>query len=169
MNTLALSLIRSILIGLGATLTFDLWGLFLKYTFQITPSNICLVGRWLRTMPEGIFTHSNIASAPRKSAECTVGWIAHYMIGITFASVFVAFVGNSWLQHPTLIPAIGFGIVTVLAPFFIMQPSFGLGFAAAKTANPTQARLRSLMNHTAFGVGLYLFALLADWLLRVYV
>ena len=169
MNTLALPLISGILIGLGATLTFDLWALFLKHAFKITPSNICLVGRWLRYMPEGTFKHANIVSAPRKSAECTVGWIAHYMIGITFAIVFVAFVGNNWLQHPTLIPAIVFGVVTVLAPFSIMQPSFGLGFAASKLSNPTQARLRSLMNHAAFGIGLYLFALLVNWLLQVYV
>jgi hypothetical protein len=167
MNNLALLFISVILIGLGATLAFDLWSLFLKYAFKITPSNICLVGRWLRYMPEGTFAHSNIVSAPRKSAECAVGWIAHYMIGITFASVFVAFVGNNWLQHPTLIPTIVFGVVTVLAPFFIMQPSLGLGFAASKTSNPTQARLRSLMNHTAFGVGLYLFALLVNWLLWI--
>lgn len=168
MNNLALSLTRASLIGLGATLTFDLWALFLKHAFQIKPSNICLVGRWLHYMPEGIFTHENIGSTPPKRGECTVGWIAHYLIGITFAIIFVALVGNHWLQQPTLIPAIGFGIVTVLAPFFIMQPSFGLGFAGAKTSNPMQARLRSLMNHTAFGVGLYLFAWLANWLLRVY-
>jgi hypothetical protein len=165
MNNPALSLISAILIGLGATLTFDLWALFLKQVFKITPSNFCLVGRWLRYMPEGIFTHSNIASAPQKSAECTVGWIAHYMIGTTFAIVFVTLAGNNWLQHPTLIPAIAFGVVTVLMPFFIMQPALGLGFAASKMPNPTQARLRSLMNHTSFGVGLYLFGLLANWLL----
>ncbi|MCX6059700.1 MAG: DUF2938 domain-containing protein [Chloroflexi bacterium] len=165
MNNPALSLISAILIGLGATLTFDLWALFLKQAFKITPSNFCLVGRWLRYMPEGIFTHSNIASAPQKSAECTVGWIAHYMIGITFAIVFVTLAGNNWLQHPTLIPAIVFGVVTVLMPFFIMQPALGLGFASSKTPNPTQARLRSLMNHTAFGAGLYLFGLLLNWLL----
>jgi hypothetical protein len=168
MNNLARSLISTILIGLGATLIFDLWTLFLKQAFKITPSNICLVGRWLRYMPEGTFLHSNIGSAPQKSAECTVGWIAHYMVGITFAAAFVALAGNNWLQHPTLIPAIVFGIITVLAPFFIMQPAFGLGFAASRTPNPTQARLRSLMNHTAFGVGLYLFALLVNWLLRLY-
>lgn len=165
MNNLALSFISAILMGLGATLTFDLWALFLKHAFKITPSNICLVGRWLRYMPEGTFKHSNIVSAPQKSAECTVGWIAHYMIGITFAIAFVALVGNNWLQRPTLIPAIVFGVVTVLAPFFIMQPSFGLGFAASKMSNPTQARFRSLMNHMAFGVGLYLFGLLVNWLL----
>lgn len=168
MNTLALPLISAVLMGLGATLTFDLWALFLKLTFKITPSNICLVGRWLRYMPEGIFTHSNIGSAPRKSAECTVGWIAHYMIGITFALVFVALVGHTWLQQPTLLPALVFGVVTVVAPFAIMQPSFGLGFAASKLSNPMQARVRSLMNHMAFGIGLYLFALPINWLLQIY-
>lgn len=165
MNSLALSLISAILIGLGATLTTDIWALFLNRAFKIPAPNYCLVGRWLRYMPEGTFTHSNIASAPQKSAECTVGWIAHYMIGITLAIAFVALAGNNWLQHPTLIPAIIFGVVTVLMPFFIMQPSFGLGLAASKTSNPAQARLRSLMNHIAFGVGLYLFGLLVNLLL----
>jgi len=168
MNNLTLSLISAILIGLGATLTTDLWALFLKRAFKITSPNYCLVGRWIRYMPEGIFTHSNISSTPPKSTECTIGWIAHYMIGITFAIIFVAFVGDNWLQHPTLIPAIAFGVITVLMPFFIMQPSFGLGFAASKMSNPSQARLRSLMNHTVFGAGLYLFGLLVNWLLSVY-
>jgi len=165
MNNLAFLLISAILIGLGATLTSDLWALFLKYAFRITPSNICLVGRWLLYMPQGIFRHSNIGSAPQKSSECAVGWIAHYMIGITFALAFVGLVGSDWLQHPTLIPAIIFGVVTVLAPFLIMQPAFGLGIAASRTSNPAQARLRSLLNHAAFGVGLYLFGSLVNWLL----
>lgn len=165
MNNLTLSLISAILIGLGATLTTDLWALFLKRAFKITAPNYCLLGRWLRYMPEGTFIHSNIASAPQKSAECTVGWIVHYTIGIMFAIAFVAVAGNNWLQHPTLIPAIIFGVVTVLIPFFIMQPAFGLGFAASKTSNPTQARFRSLINHTAFGIGLYLFGLLINRLI----
>ena len=168
MNNLDIFLIDAFLIGLGATLTTDLWALFLKHAFKITAPNYCLVGRWLRTMPAGIFRHSNIASAPRKSAECTVGWVAHYMIGITFAVAFLELAGNSWLQHPTLIPAILFGIVTVLMPFFIMQPAFGLGLAAAKTSNPAQARLRSLINHISFGIGLYLFGSLVNWLLWVW-
>jgi hypothetical protein len=151
--------------GLGATLTFDLWALFLKRAFKITPSNICLVGRWLRYMPEGTFRHSNIALAPQKSAECTVGWIAHYMIGVAFAIAFLAVAGNDWLQRPTPVPAIIFGVLTVLAPFLIIQPSFGQGFAASKSTNPMQARLRSLMNHTTFGIGLYLFGLVISWLL----
>lgn len=169
MNPLALLFISAIFMGVGATLTFDLWALFLKRAFKVMPSNICLVGRWLRYMPAGTFTHSNIGASPRKSAECSVGWIAHYMIGITFALVFVALVGHTWLQQPTLLPALVFGLGTVMAPFAIMQPAFGLGFAASKTSNPTQARVRSLLNHTAFGIGLYLFAVVVNGLLRILV
>jgi hypothetical protein len=92
-------------------------------------------------------------------------WLAHYLIGVTFAIAFVALAGRNWLERPTLIPAILFGIITVLAPFFIMQPAFGFGLAAAKTSNPTQARVRTLLNHTAFGMGLYLFGWLVSRLL----
>lgn len=165
MNSLVLSFVSSIIIGLGATLTFDLWTLFLHYTFKMTPSNICMIGRWFLYMPEGNFTHPDIVSSPRKSAECTVGWMAHYMTGIMFATTFLALVGSRWLQHPAPAPAMVFGVVTVLAPFLIMQPAFGLGFAASKTSNPAQARLRSLTSHTAFGIGIYLFGLLVRVLL----
>jgi len=155
MNISILYFLSPIFIGIGATLIFDLWGLFLEYTFKIAPSNFCLVGRWVLYMPEGIFRHSNINSAPLKSAECVVGWIVHYIIGITFAVTFLAIVGNKWLQHPSLIPALLFGLITVSAPFFIMQPAFGLGVAVSKSSNPAQARLRSLINHIVFGFGLY--------------
>lgn len=164
MNPFALAFLQTILIGVGATLTFDLWGLFLQHAFKMAPSNICLVGRWLRYMPEGTFLHANIAASRPKNAECSVGWLAHYTIGVVFAFAFVAVAGSGWLEQPTLLPAMFFGVVTVLAPFFIMQPSFGLGFAASKTSHPTQARVRSLMNHTAFGVGLYLFGWLVGQL-----
>lgn len=165
MNNSILYFFSAIFIGIGATLTFDLWGLFLKHAFKITPSNICLVGRWIRYMPEGIFRHSNIGSTPQKSAECMVGWIAHYMIGIVFTIIFLAVAGRNWIQHPALIPSIFFGVVTVIAPFLIMQPAFGLGVAASKTSNPAQARFRSLMNHAVYGFGLYLFGSLASWFL----
>lgn len=163
MSNLYFSTLSAIVIGIGATLTFDLWVLFLKHAFKTTPSNFCLVGRWLRYLPEGIFKHSNLASASPKSAECVIGWIAHYLIGVLFATAFVVVAGSSWLQRPSLLPAIGFGVITVVAPFFIMQPLFGLGVAASRASNPGQARLRSLMNHTVFGVGLYLFGAGLSW------
>lgn len=162
MNNSILYFLNPIFIGIGATLIFDLWGLFLKYTFKIPLSNFCLVGRWILYMPEGVFRHFNIGSTPQKRSECAIGWIAHYIIGIGFSIAFVALVGNGWLQHPTLLPAIVFGIGTVSIPFLIMQPSFGLGFAASKTPNPKQVMIRSLANHIAFGIGLYIFGFLAN-------
>lgn len=111
-------------------------------------------------MPTGKIMHASIATADRKPNECTLGWIAHYTIGIGFAIVFVLLVSGAWLARPTLLPALGFGIVTVLVPFFTMQPAFGLGIAAARTPNPTMARLKSLMTHTMFGLGLFVSAYL---------
>jgi hypothetical protein len=161
-NNLAIYLISVVVLGLGAPFTFDVWGQLVKLAFKFAPSNICLVGRWILYMPHGTFKHAGIASSPPKRTECTVGWLAHYLIGISFASVFVALTGLGWLQHPTPAPAVAFGIVSSAAPFFIMQPLFGLGLASAKASNPTLARLRTLMNHAAFGAGLYLFALFLE-------
>lgn len=145
--------------GIGATLIMDIWLLFLKRAFNISSLNYCLLGRWLCHMPAGTFKHASITAAPRKSFECTVGWIAHYSIGIGLVLGFVVLVSSDWLVRPTLLPALLYGIGTVVFPFFLMQPSFGLGIAASKTPNPMQARLKSLMTHTVFGIGLYLSAL----------
>jgi len=146
----------------------DVLALLLTRMFSVPSANYCLVGRWLRHMPEGTFTHASIIAAPRKRFECTVGWIAHYVIGTVYALVLVAFVSGSWLARPTLLPAMLFGIGSVLVPYLIMQPSFGLGIAASRTPNPTQARLRSLVAHTAFGVGLYVCAVGVSFVLRVH-
>lgn len=158
MSTEATYFLSAVAVGLGATLFMDLWALFLKRAFSTPSANYCLVGRWFRHMPEGTFMHVSITNASQKRFECTVGWIAHYVIGAVYALLLVALVSGSWLAQPTVLPALLFGVGSVLAPFLVMQPSFGLGIAASRTPNPTQARLRSLMAHTAFGVGLYVCA-----------
>lgn len=160
LSTFTLS--TALFLGVGATFAFDLWGQFMKLAFKVRPSNICLVGRWLLHMPAGVFRHTHIGASPRVGFECVAGWVAHYVIGVTFALAFVAMAGEGWLRQPTLLPALGFGVVTVLAPMFIMQPAMGFGFASSRAPNPTQARVRSLLNHAAFGIGLYLSAWLVN-------
>ena len=152
-------ILAAIAIGLGATLLMDLWNLFLKRAFNIPSLNYCLLGRWLRHMPGGTLRHASIAAAPPKPFECAVGWIGHYTIGVAFAVAFVVLASADWLARPTLLPALVYGIATVVFPFFVMQPSLGLGVAASRTPKPAQARLKSLATHTVFGVGLYLCAL----------
>jgi hypothetical protein len=167
-RTVANYIPASIAIGIGASIVMDLWNLLLKLAFNIPSLNYCLLGRWLRYMPGGTFRHAKITDVSQMPFECTVGWIAHYTIGIVFSLVFVVVMSGDWLESPTFLPALLYGIGTVVFPLFIMQPSLGFGIAAAKTPNPTQARLKSLVTHAVFGAGLYVCALGLSCVLRVY-
>ena len=151
-------ILRAVAIGIGATLLMDLWNLFLKRRFDIPSLSYCVLGRWLQHMPGGTLRHENINAAPQKPYECAVGWIAHYSIGVVFALGLIVLTSGDWLARPTLLPAVLYGIATVIFPFFLMQPSFGLGIAASRAPKPWQARLKSLATHTVFGLGLYVCA-----------
>jgi hypothetical protein len=150
----------AVLAGLGATAAIDLWSLFLRRAFGIQSLDYCLLGRWLLHMPRGTFAHRSIGAAEPVRHECPTGWAAHYGIGTGFALLFVLLVSRRWLERPTPVPALAFGVVTVLVPWLVMQPALGLGVASSRTPNPGQARLKSLLTHTVFGLGLYLSALL---------
>jgi hypothetical protein len=158
-------ILTAIAIGLGATLVMDLWNLFLKRAFGIPSLSYCLLGRWIGHMPSGKVRHASIAAAPAVRFECTIGPIAHYAIGVMLAIGFILIASPAWLARPTFLPALLYGVVTVVFPFFLMQPSFGLGIASARTPHPARARLKSLMTHTVFGAGLYLGALGMRYLL----
>lgn len=160
--------IATIALGVGATAVLDLWAWLLNRAFGVPLPNMCLLGRWVCHMPAGKFAHQNIAAAPARRLECAVGWAAHYLIGIAFAAGLVWLVSAEWLRNPTLLPALVFGIATVAAPFLLLHPAFGFGVAASKTPNPGQARLRSLVSHTVFGIGLYVSALFLSTFIGIY-
>ncbi|MDO8037002.1 DUF2938 domain-containing protein [Janthinobacterium sp. SUN128] len=147
-------------IGVGATAVMDVWAVALKRYWCIPSLNFAMVGRWLGHLPRGTITHTNIAQAAPVPDEAILGWTFHYVIGVLFAAVLLALVGEEWVQGPTFAPALLAGVLSVAAPFCILQPGMGAGLAASKTPHPTAARLRSLMAHTVFGIGLYLTALL---------
>ena len=148
----------SIITGIGATIVMDIWGLFVKHILKIPGPSWALVGRWVSHFPKGTFRHNTILQTPPTPGETAIGWITHYVTGIVYAFVFIYFVELQWFNHPTFLAPMLFGIITVLAPFLIMQPCFGFGIAASKTPNPWKARLMSLLNHSSFGLGLYLSA-----------
>ncbi len=146
-------------VGVGATLVMDLWNLSLKVAFGIPSLDLCLLGRWVAYMPAGRFGHERIAAAAPKAGECLVGRVVHYGIGVGLAAALALLTAGESLLRPALLPAVLFGLVTVVFPFFVMQPALGLGMASARTSDPTRARLKSLMSHVAFGIGLYVAAL----------
>ncbi|WP_126283430.1 DUF2938 domain-containing protein [Burkholderia stagnalis] len=158
MNGMADALFRLLLVGAGGTLVMDLWALFRRRVLGIPSLDYALVGRWLGHMPAGRFRHASIVAAAPVPYERVAGWLAHYAIGIAFTALPVAIAGTGWLRAPTLLPALAAGLVSVAAPFFVMQPAFGFGIAAARTPQPGVARRRSVVTHLTYGLGLYLAA-----------
>jgi hypothetical protein len=156
------TLIQAVLIGSGATVVMDAWGIARRRLFGIPNMNYGLVGRWVAYLPRGRFRHAPIAKTPPVRGELAIGWIAHYAIGIGFAGVLLVLWGIEWARQPTLGPALLVGIGTVAAPFLVMQPGMGAGIAASRTPRPNAARLQSLITHAVFGLGLFLAASLVN-------
>ncbi|MGU5716944.1 DUF2938 domain-containing protein [Aeromonas taiwanensis] len=145
-----------LLIGVGATALMDLWGVVRKPLLGMPLPSYTMMGRWIGHMGQGRFRHEAIGAASPIPGESLIGWSAHYLIGITFAALLIATQGQDWLLAPTPGPALALGLVTVAAPFLVMQPCMGAGIAASRTPHPASARVHSLINHAVFGLGLYL-------------
>ena len=156
--------ISTLAIGIGATLIMDIWGVTRKVVLNQRAPDYGMVGRWLGHMARGQFRHEAIAKSPPIAGERLIGWSAHYLTGIAFAALLILVWQEHWEQAPTLLPALAVGLGTVVAPFLLMQPGMGAGIAASRTPNPNAARRQSLANHLAFGLGLYLSALLTQFI-----
>ena len=160
MNTYLELITFSLIIGIGATLIMDIYAIIIKRLFNIPSLDFRIVGRWIGHFKNGVFSHKNILQAETIRYERAIGWLAHYLIGISFAFLLLLIWGTEWACKPTFWPAITIGLLTTIAPFFLMQPAFGFGIAASKTPNPNLARFRSLKAHAIYGIGLYVAALL---------
>lgn len=147
----------AMLIGIGATAVMDAWLLLLR-RLGIPTLNFAFIGRWVGHLLRGRFSHAAIAKATPIRGELAWGWLTHYAVGVAFATVLIGIQGAQWIYSPTLLPAMAVGISTVAAPLLVMQPAMGSGFAASRTPTPVKNCLRSLANHTVFGLGLYLCA-----------
>ena len=151
---------RSLVIGIGGTAAMDLWALVLAAVFGMPLPNWGLVGRWFAHLANGKFFHADIAAAQAIPNETALGWIAHYVIGIFYASLLILIAGPAWVTSPTFLPALILGFVTVGAGWFILQPGMGAGWAASLRPNPMQIRALNIIAHTVFAAGLYVTALL---------
>ncbi len=152
--------VDAVWIGIGATLFMDFWAILQKKICKLPSLDYAMVGRWFGLMFKGKFYHESIVNADKVKLEKQVGWLLHFTTGIMFAALHIIFWGETWLQLPTIGPAMLTGIVTTAVPFLIMQPAFGLGVAASKTVSPISTRLRSLAAHSAYGFGIYVMALI---------
>jgi hypothetical protein len=158
MTLLAHDLARTLGVGIGATAILDLWIWLLK-RLAVPSLDFALVGRWLGHLARGRWRHDAIAKAAPVPGERALGWAFHYAVGVAFAGALVGVAGASWLNEPRPLPALLVGVATVAAPLLVMQPAMGAGLASRRTRTPLRNCLRSLVNHSVFGAGLYLAAL----------
>lgn len=148
---------QTVLVGVLATAVMDAW-LWLLQRLGVPTAGFAMVGRWVGHMARGRLMHAAIARAAPVRFELALGWLTHYLIGIAYAVLLVALCGADWLAQPSWPAALVFGLATVAAPWFVMQPAMGAGVLALKTPTPLKNALRSLANHAVFGTGLYLAA-----------
>ena len=143
-------------IGVLATIGLDIWATVAKLVFRLPTANWALVGRWFGHMPRGTFVHPSIADAAPVRNELAIGWIAHYCTGIVYGIAYLVIVQHLIPVGPSFISALVFGLVTLVAPWLIMQPGMGAGAFASRTPQPNLVRLTNLSMHGVFGAFLYL-------------
>jgi len=148
-------LFEGVLIGSIATIGMDVWAAIAKHVLRLPTANWALVGRWIGHMPGGRFVHSSIAGSPPIPNELAIGWITHYCTGMMYGVLYLSSVELLLSTGPTLVSALIFGLVTLAAPWLIMQPAMGAGIFASKAPHPGVARLMSLSMHLVFAVCLY--------------
>lgn len=91
--------LKIVLIGIGGTLAMDILAFLLNSLFKVKSLDYSLVGRWVGHFPKGRFFHPSILKARPISNELIIGWVAHYLIGISFAFLLVGIYGNGWLLN----------------------------------------------------------------------
>lgn len=158
-------ILRIILIGIGATMIMDIWLMLLK-RIGVQTLNFAFIGRWVGHLLHGQIAHVSIGKSLPIANEVMLGWLIHYAVGIAFAFLLISITGIAWTSAPSPGIAILIGICTVVFPLLIMQPAMGLGVAASKTAAPFKNCIRSLINHSVFGFGLFLSACAVEWVSR---
>ena len=158
--------IAAVVIGLGATAFMDGVAWLQRIFLKVPSLNYALVGRWIIGMFKGQVFHQTILQSPPRRFEALVGWVFHYAIGVVFVALMLAFMGADWLNAPKVWPPLLVGVLSLCAPFCVMQPAFGFGVAASKTPSPWVARRRSLIAHVSFGFGIYATGLVWAALMR---
>lgn len=152
--------LQGLFIGLVATIGMDVWALIAKHVLRLPTTDWALVGRWVGHMPSGVFAHRPVGEADPIENELAIGWIAHYATGLLYGIAYLYGIVIVLDSVPSLGSALAFGLLTLVFPWFVMQPAMGAGMFARKTPRPGIMRLVNISMHAVFGACLY-----SGWLL----
>ena len=151
-------LIEMILMGILATFFMDFLAGFLVKRNLIHPFiSPEALGRWFLYIFRGKFIHKDINKTPALKNEKVWCFISHYLIGIVLAGIYLFLELKAPIIRDQKWMSLIFGVVTVFLPWFWLLPSIGLGFMASKSSNRLLIIRTNLVNHTNFGVGLFIW------------
>jgi hypothetical protein len=161
-------LLRSVAVGVVATMAFDLWAVLLQRALGVPAPDWSLLGRWIGHIPEGKIMHDNIRQSAPFRYERGLGWLTHYVVGTFFAAILLIAAGTGWTRHPTLLPAVAAGLGTIVFVWFILMPAFGQGIAMSKNPAANRIRVINIVSHLVLGVGFYVGAQMVNQLITIF-
>lgn len=144
-----------VIVAVIANLVTDLYELGLE-RFLGKTRDWHLVGRWVANMLNGSLVLDPTDEMRTVSGEFALGWVFHYIVAVVYVAAYLLGVRLILGEPPSMSTAIGFGILTVVAPWFVLMPCLGVGVFAMNAAKPNFVRIASLSVHVVFGIGIYL-------------
>ena len=155
MSSTADVFLKATLVGVGGTIVLDLYALMMSRVLDVPATNWAMVGRWFGNMVHGQFVQVAMSEAAPVKGELAIGWMAHYAIGIGYGLLLLGLWGKVWLERPTLLPPMILAWVLLVVPYLAMMPGMGMGIAGSRTPKPNITRVKSVMGHSVFGLGMY--------------
>ena len=147
--------------GVLATITMDVTmvaaGSLGGRAFTSSRTDVDVIGRWAADLVRGRWRHDDITSEPARRGEVGLGLLTHYSTGIILTQAFLL-LPRRGDGRPSFPGGTAFGIATAVLPLLVMFPSMGYGWFGLRSGEAARINRIMLLGHTAFGVGIGLWA-----------
>jgi len=147
--------------GVLATITMDAAVVAASYlggsAFTSERTDVDVIGRWVAGLLRGQCRRADITSEPAQRGEVAVGFLTHYGTGVILTQAFLM-LPRRGDGGPSFLGGTAFGIATAVLPLLVMFPSMGYGWFGLRSGEAARIDRIMLVGHTAFGVGIGLWA-----------
>jgi hypothetical protein len=149
---------RVLLTGVVATAVMDILSTVARKAHLVAPLPPTLLGRWIASNPLGHVRQASIDQAVPVAHELVIALLAHYAVGVVFASLYLFATSRLDISPRSAGVAVTFGLATCVFPWLLMFPAMGFGLFGVRGPPGTQLFLSSLVGHASYGVGIWLSA-----------
>ena len=152
--------LRSVFIGILATITMDVLSVTAVKLGLIAFLPPRLTGRWFASVARGQILHSDIGRVLPVNHEMAIAVPMHYAVGITLGLLYLLLTSAIRLSPRNPIVALVFALFTNILPWLFMFPAMGYGWFGTHGPPGTRLFLSSLITHCFYGVGLWIGVLI---------